>query len=385
MSLIRKNPNEILYPTGKKNLITIIKNEASPQTILWRVPYEDFNEGSKVIVAENEEALFYKNGVIEGLFSGGEYTLNTDNYPFLSRIRNFASGGISAYNCRIIYINKVHQLDNRWGTDGPIQVVDKVFNMAINLVARGAYTIKIEDSKKFYLKFAGSTATTLTADNVADGMRSTINQKIKTTIATVISEMECEIVGISARLESIAERMRGPLETAFDEYGVRMVNFYIEALEIIEDESYSTLKQARADAASRGILATGALNEVRILGKEYGRVKTADIMMASATNPSSGVMGDGLGLGAGMAMGNALGASAANVLSPLNNPQTQSQQDGVPKEGNGNFVAPCGHTIAMGAKFCPECGAPTSLNCQTCGAAIAPGSKFCSECGSRIQ
>ena len=64
MSLLRKNPNEALYPTGKKTILTIIKNEAARNVILWRVPYEDFNEGSKVIVAENEEALFYKNGVV---------------------------------------------------------------------------------------------------------------------------------------------------------------------------------------------------------------------------------------------------------------------------------------------------------------------------------
>lgn len=391
MSLIRKNPNEVLYPTGKKNIITIIKNEAPPQIILWRVPYEDFNEGSKVIVAENEEALFYKNGVIEGSFTGGEYTLNTDNYPFLSRIRNFVSGGISAYNCRIIFVNKVHQLDNRWGTDGPIQVVDPKYNITINLMARGAYTIQLSDAKKLYMKFAGSTASAMTADDINGDMRAPVNQKIKSTIAQVVSNMNAEVVGISSRLEEIAEGMRSPMEEVFDEYGIRMVNFYIEAIEIVEDESYGILRKARADAAAKIIYASSAKAEVDILGNDFGRVKTADIMMSAANNPSNSTVGDGLGLGAGMAVGGVMGASAMGVLSPLSSPmssethKTNEDSDDRFKSGSeGTFVAGCGHTVSIGVKFCPECGRSVKVVCPNCGNEVSTGAKFCGECGGRL-
>ena len=389
MSLIKRNPNESLYPTGKKTILTIIKNEASPQTILWRVPYEDFNEGSKVIVAENEEALFYKNGVIEASFSGGEYSLNTDNYPFLSRIRNMTSGGISAYNCRIIYINKVHHLDNKWGTDGPIQVVDREFNIPLNLTARGSYSIQISNSKKFYMKFSGSTALALTSNDICENMRSPINQKIKSIISRVVSELNSEILGISSHLEEIAEYSRPLLEPIFDEYGVRMVNFYIEAIEIIEDESYRILKEARADAAARLVSASAAKKEISILGNDYGRVKTADIMTIAASNQGSNAVGDGLGLGAGIAMGGVMGASTMSVLTPLSTPTSQPPQEHDFKDDRFEppsefIIGPCGHSIPIHSKFCPECGKPTKKTCLNCGTEASPGDKFCKECGERF-
>ncbi len=394
MSLIRKDPNEILYPTGKKTILTIIKNEASPEVILWRVPYEDFNEGSKVIVAENEEALFYKNGVIEASFTGGEYKLETNNYPFLSRIRNFASGGISAYNCRIIYVNKTHQLDNRWGTDGPVQVIDKVYNIPVDMVARGSYTLQIKDAKKFYLKFAGATASLLTASDISDKMRSQIGQKIKTTIAQVVSDIDAEIIGINTRLEEIAEMMRVPMEAVFDEYGVQMVNFYLEALEVVKNETYTKLEQARADAASGVVWAIGKKKEVEALGPEYGRVMTANIMMAAATNPSQGTMGEGMGLGAGIAMGGVMGASAMSVLTPLSSGDARVERKDECDENAGasrfevkkspdTITAPCGHAVAEGVKFCPECGKPVCICCSN-GHSVPIGSKFCPECGERI-
>jgi membrane protease subunit (stomatin/prohibitin family) len=367
MSLLPKNPNENLYPTGKKTILTIIKNEASPDVVLWRVPYEDFNEGSKVIVAENEEALFYKNGVVEHLFTAGEYKLSTNNYVFLSRIRNSLSGGISAYNCRIIYVNKIHNLNNKWGTDGPIQVVDNVFGLQVNLQARGAYTIKIEDSKKFYMKFAGSTASSMTADDIAKDMRPVVIQKIKTVVANVIKGMEGEILGIVSRLEEISDLVFSPMQDAFAEYGLSLVNLYIEALEIIEDESYLILKNARARRA-----------EVAVLGADYGRVKTSDIMMASAQN-EGGAAGAGLGIGAGIAMGGIMGGSAGGLLSPLSAQQPQQVNQII------KIMAPCGHLVEQGQRFCPDCGKPVSLICPDCGKDVVPGSRFCPNCGRNLS
>ena len=391
MSLL-KNQNEVLYPTGKKTFLTIIKNEAPPNIILWRVPYEDFNEGSKVIVGEQEIALFYKNGIVEEAFSGGEYSLSTNNYPFLSRIRNSLSGGVSAYNCRIIYVNKTHQLDNKWGTDGPIQVVDKIYDLPVDIVARGSYTIQIEDAKKFYLKFAGTTADALEAKDIADNMHGPINQKIKSTIGKIVSELQTEIIGINACLEEISEMMHTPMEGVFKEYGVRMVNFYIEALEIVEDESFMTLKQARANAVAMVIGAHGLKKEATILGSDFGRIKTAQIMDKAAGNPSNGLVGDGLGLGAGMAMGGVMASSATSVLTPLN-AQSESFVPAKNEEKNhsrygfdeSDIIAPCGHTVHFGMKFCPLCGKTVVNECPDCGAVMTIGSKFCSQCGRRLE
>ena len=154
------------------------------------------------------------------------------------------------------------------------------------------------------------------------------------------------------------------------------------------------LKNARSEAAARMVHARGAMAEVQILGGDYGRVKTADIMMAAATNPSSSAVGDGMGLGAGMAMGGIMGASAASVLTPLNSSrdsshdeknESQSGSDRFSiKHGNAKVIAPCGHVVDEGAKFCPECGKPIKAVCPKCGANVESGSRFCSNCGREL-
>lgn len=52
--------------------------------------------------------------------------------------------------------------------------------------------------------------------------------------------------------------------------------------------------------------------------------------------------------------------------------------------------AVCGATLAPGARFCPQCGAPVPqptgpATCPACGAALAPGARFCPACGAPVK
>ena len=88
MSLFRKNPNETNYAGGGKHFLDAIKNTGDGNLLIWRQPEEDFNTNSVLIVNPGEEAIFIKNGEIVNVFSSGRYELTTENYPFLSRIKN---------------------------------------------------------------------------------------------------------------------------------------------------------------------------------------------------------------------------------------------------------------------------------------------------------
>ena len=405
MAFFKKNPNEVLYPTGEKTIITVIKNESAPGNIIWKVPYEDFNTGSKVIVGENEEALFIKNGEILESFTGGEYNLNTNNYPFLSRIRNNLSGGISVYNCKIVYIMKAHNLDTRWGTDSPVQVIDKEYQIATNVVSRGAYTIQINDGKKFYLKFVKSNQDSLSAVDVANALRAPVNQKVKTTLGKVINSMEGEIIGICAQQEEIAENMFSQLEPTFDEYGVRLVNFYVEAVEVADDESRRKLEAARAERISMVIKTQGEKARLDTLGITWAQSESASILHDAAQNesnvPLGAGMGMGMGLGMGAGMGTAFSSMAANTIVPLGNGQQageplikppQPGQQSVNRFAVKNdeasadtITCECGNVVPASSKFCPECGKRMSLFCSECGKPLTLGTKFCPECGKKVE
>lgn len=46
----------------------------------------------------------------------------------------------------------------------------------------------------------------------------------------------------------------------------------------------------------------------------------------------------------------------------------------------------CGAQVALGLKFCGECGSPMNAKniCSACGAENPPGMKFCGECGNKL-
>ena len=172
MGLFAKNENEVNYVGGKKHFADVIKNTSPVDTLIWLNGEEDFNNNSTLIVAESEEALFFKDGVIEQVFTGGKYKLDTSNYPFISRLRNALTGGISTFNCKVYFVNKVHSMEVLWGTDSPIQVRDPIQGIATSVMARGAYRVQVQNSKKFLLKMVGNSKAYMTKEDMTAYFRS---------------------------------------------------------------------------------------------------------------------------------------------------------------------------------------------------------------------
>ena len=88
MGLFSKNPNEAAFVGGKKHWTDVIKNSGPGELLIWRQPEEDFNTNSTLIVMPGEQAVFIKGGTVEQVFENGTYKLSTENYPFISRLKN---------------------------------------------------------------------------------------------------------------------------------------------------------------------------------------------------------------------------------------------------------------------------------------------------------
>lgn len=394
MGLFAKNDNEVNYVGGKKHFADVIKNTSPVDTLIWLNGEEDFNNNSTLIVAESEEALFFKDGVIEQVFSGGKYKLETNNYPFLSRLRNAMTGGISTFNCKVYFVNKVHSMEVLWGTDSPIQVRDPVQGIATSVMARGAYRVQVKDSKKFLLKMVGNSKEYMTEQDLTVYFRSQFSQHIKSCIARYIKNSGEEILGICSEQDMLAEQITGYVEEAFDEYGIRLVNFSIAALDIPENDP-GRIQLEEAYALHRA-------NEIH--GITWAQSTSADILHDVAKNPGAGgTAAAGAGLGMGMAAGSVFGTMAQQMFAPMQGtmaggipaqqPQTGRRfvqsQGGGSASGEGEVKCPvCGTMNKGGAKFCNNCGnklQPEKPRCPVCGAENAAGAKFCNNCGSPMN
>ena len=102
------------------------------------------------------DIIFVEGGNIVQQFSEGTYELTTNNYPFISRLKNALSGGISTFHCVIYFFKNADSMELKWGADDPIQVRDKVYGIRTSVQARGSYKVRIENPALFLEKLIGN-------------------------------------------------------------------------------------------------------------------------------------------------------------------------------------------------------------------------------------
>ncbi len=345
MALFNKNPNEVAYTGGKKHWADVIKNSGPGELLIWRQPEEDFNTNSTLVVMPGEEAIFIKGGTVEQTFENGTYKLSTENYPFISRLRNAFTGGVSTFNCVVYFVRKAHSVEIRWGTDSPIQVRDKLLGIATKLRARGSYKVQIDNPVKFLEKLIGNNVSFQLQEELNKYFISEFQSKIKSVIARALNESETELLGIDARLDEFSEIIEPFMQETLEDYGLKCVKFVVAALDIDDDELRRKYDEIGMDAIAkmRGAQADKAV--MGILGDDWGKQQAANILGDLANNPGAGgVAAAGAGMGMGIGVGSVFGSMAQQMFTPMNNGFAPQQQALVQQ------AAPSGRFTQKGAE-----------------------------------
>ena len=327
MALFDKNKNEAAYVGGKKHWADVIKNTRSGELLIWRQPEEDFNTNSTLIVMPGEEAIFIKGGAIEQVFSNGTYSLSTENYPFISRLRNAFTGGISTFNCVVYFVRTAHSMEILWGTTSPIQVRDKLLGIATKLRARGSYKIQIDNPQKFLTKLIGNNI--LFGEQgqqslIDDYFANEFQGIIKSSITRALNETQSELLGIEARIDEFSRTVEPFLGESLDEYGLKAIRFSIAALDVDDDELRRRYDEIGIDALAKMKNAQADKGVLDMLGNDWNKQQTVNILGTMAQNPGDGGV---VGLGAGLAAGGILGSMAQQMFAPPSQPSATTAPD----------------------------------------------------------
>ncbi|WP_455543699.1 SPFH domain-containing protein [Intestinibacter sp.] len=324
MGLFKKNPNESAYTGGKKHWADVIKNSGPGELLIWRQPEEDFNTNSTLIVMPGEEAIFIKGGNVEEVFESGTYKLSTENYPFIGRLRNAFTGGISTFNCVVYFVRKADSQELRWGTETPIQVRDKVWQVRTDARVRGAYKVRIENPVKFLEKLIGNNVPYQMQEELYKYFSSEFQGKIKSAVSKFLNSLEQELIGIDAYMDELSENIEPYIDEVLEEYGLKCVRFSLAGLDI-DTSKYDVIDEAQIASISKAKLAQGDRAVMDILREDWARQQSANILGDLARNPGAGGVGAmGAGMGMGMAAGNAFGNMANQMFAPMGG-QTQQQ------------------------------------------------------------
>lgn len=355
-------------------LFNVIKYDGGPDVFAWKHPNQELGTWTQLIVSESQEAILFKSGKALDVFQAGRHTLDTANIPLLNKIINLPFGGRSPFTAEVWYVNKVNSLDVKWGTNTPIQLQDPKYSVFVPVRAFGQFGIRVEDSKKFLVKLVG-TLPIFDQASLVKYFRGLYLTKVKDSISSYLIKKETSIMEINAYIDELSTFAKDRMEPVLEEYGIKLVNFYINDISVPEDDpAVSQLKAALAKKA-----------EMNIIGYNYQQERSFNTLEGAAKNPgsSSSIMGAGLGLGMGVNVGRTIGNEMGNVSKQINTNAEDSK------------VCPsCGSLISKNKRFCPDCGYDTQktqsnnksveIVCSKCGNKYKKA-KFCPECGNKYN
>lgn len=319
-------------------MIDVLSWDAAPHVLAYHYPNCALNYKSQLIVTESQEAVLVKEGQFFGPVLPGRHTLETKNFPFLTKmISALTTNRKSPYTADVWFVAKSVPLDLKWGTSDPILIEDPKYHVALPVRAFGQYGLRIVDSCRFLARLMGRLPA-FTEKTLSGCFKGVIVTRTKDVVASTMASNGCSLFEIGTRLNDLSDVLQRRLSEVLADYGVDLKLFTVNS--ISTDENDSSVVQLRKALAKKA--------EMDILGYSYSQERSFDTLQAAAGNAGTAgaIMGAGMGLGMGAGVGIPMGQSLSEVAKVIN-------------PAGGKFCSHCGAALPSGAKFCPGCGEKT--------------------------
>jgi len=281
----------------KKQFIDIIEwTEDSDGTLAWRFPMEDreIQNGGSLTVRESQIAMFVNEGKVADVFGPGRYTLTTATLPILTYLQNWDKLFKSPFKSDVYFFSTRQQIDQRWGTSQPVTIRDKDFG-AVRLRAFGNYAYRIADPRLFYNEISG-TRERYTTEELDGQLRGLMLQHI----SDAVGASGTPFLDLAANQVEFAEALQEATAPAFAKLGLKLEMVTMQNVSLPEE-----LQKILDQKIGMGMVGND-------MGK-FMQYQTAQSIpkFAESAGQGGGVVGDAIGLGAGVA----LGQTMANQLS----------------------------------------------------------------------
>jgi membrane protease subunit (stomatin/prohibitin family) len=330
------------------------------EQMVHRVPEAGSGEitaGSQLVVRESQSAVFFRDGKALDAFGPGRHTLTSLNIPLLVGLEGKPFAGKSPFRTEVYFVNQKVFTDRKWGTQEPIPFRDSELSM-VRLRAFGLFSDRITDPRLFVNKIVGTQGLYATSD-IDDFLRGIVISRF----ADFLGESVKTLFDLPKSYDEISAATKARVQEDFTKYGLECVDFYINAITPPEEV------QKMIDERS----GMGAVGD---MGK-FMQFEAAKAMREAAQQGGGGdgAAGTGVGLGAGLGMGMMLPGMLQKAFA----------------EGQAIQCPKCRAAVALGSRFCPNCGAnigstaPDTMACPKCGQPVPSNSKFCPNCGAEIK
>ncbi|MFN7291028.1 MAG: SPFH domain-containing protein, partial [Pirellula sp.] len=265
--------------------------DQSNQSLIARVPESGtaaIQFGAQLIVQQNQEAIFFRDGRAMDSFGPGRHTLTTANLPIIGKLLTIPFER-SPFQACVYFIGKQTFIDQRWGTRTPITVRDPHFGV-VRLKGYGKFAYRITDGALLLNSIVG-TQGKFTTEEVLNYLRDVILAGLTDLIAT----SGIGLLDLPSRMDDISAAARIKLGDQFSKHGLELTEFFISSISAPEEVQ-------KAIDARTSMAVLGDLNS-------YTAYSTANALRAAG----EAGMNSPLGLGLGMAIPQLLNQANAGL------------------------------------------------------------------------
>ena len=240
----------------------------------------ELKQGSKVVVREGQAAAFIRQGQLADVMGPGTYTLNTGNFPILSKLEAFPFFGKSPVIADLYFISTRLFIGQNWGTKNPIIKRDANMNLA-RIRAHGQYAFRVLEPAVFMMEIVGSMGLTMTY-NILQYLNGVIIEAFSTTVG----ESAISIIDLATNYRQLGGSVLQLANDRGSKIGITFTDVLIENVSLPEEVERMIDEQSGIGLASRDM-------------DTFMQYQTARAMRDAAKQK-----GGLAGLGAGMALGN---------------------------------------------------------------------------------
>lgn len=307
--------------------------------IFWKWSNREIKKGSKLIIRPGQDAIFFHNGKIEGIFQNeGEYNMESQIIPFLSTLKGFKFGFNSGMRVEVLFVN-TKEFTVRWGTQNPVLLPAPNLPGGLPIRANGTFTFKVNDYVALIDRIAG-----VKDSYLVEEVKLRITSVLDQLLMKWISKEGKDMFNLQANAFDIARGIREDLDMQVLSTGLTVTGFQVMSFNYPQQ-----IQDMITKTASHEMIGNVA---------KYQQISMTD-GMASGNVKGGGAAADMAGMMMGMNIAKEM----------MNNMGAQNPQPGSAGHGTAQSAQAAGEKKP---NFCPNCGAKNE------------GANFCPQCGQKL-